>query len=122
MFQLNLAVGLFADLSSEEGRSGAIDHEKSPVPPSNDLVFRWTDTEAAAALVGADAVEEDAGVAGLIDAGRVSVAAPFPFNEEMVIAVSVLGGDAAEFLAGDAEEAVLDGEDCEGDRRTCSFR
>ena len=64
---------------------------------------------AARAAVGAGRVQEDAGVAHELAA--VGPLAPPVFDDQVIVAVRLLGGDVAVAVAGDVEQAVRDAED-----------
>ena len=64
---------------------------------------------AAGAAVGAGRVQQDAGVPHVLAA--VGPLPPLVLDDQVIVAVLLLGGDVAEAVAGDVEHAVLDAED-----------
>src|SRR5262249_42157680 len=59
-------------------------------------------------LGGSGAVQEDARVADRVLARRPALAAPLELHDEAVVVVLLVGGQAAELLARDVDDAVLD--------------
>src|SRR5262249_21614817 len=83
---------------------GALDH----------LALDGLHPRAAGRPVLADAVQEDAAVARGLLPRRPGLLAPFELHDEVIVRVLLLRREAAEGLAGDADHAVLDGEDLVG--------
>ena len=64
------------------------------------------------AAVGPGRVQQDAGVADVLAA--VGLLAPLVLDDQVIVAVLLVGGDIAEAVAGDVQHAVVDAEDLRG--------
>ncbi len=95
------------DLAAVDDDRGAVDEPEVAAIVLLDLALDRLGPD----LVGADAVEQDARVAHGVLAGGPLLLAPLEFELEAVVAVFLHGQEAAEFLARDVDEAVLDPED-----------
>ena len=109
--QIEFGALSLADPRSQPGLPLAGDHQQIAGASLDDLRLDRLQPHARGGSVLADAVHQDAAVAGLCGAVAVRRAAPLPLDDQVVIAVHLPRRDAAPLLAGDAQDAVLDRED-----------
>src|SRR5439155_21650604 len=107
-------VGADGDVAGEADRDDlalgvlAADDDEVADAALSELALDARHPGAAGAAVRAGGVQEDARVANVLAA--VGAPAPFVFHDQVIILVRLGGGDVAEAVAGDVQEAVLHGE------------
>src|SRR5690606_1861187 len=85
-------------------------HEDIADATFNDLGFDRRHPAAAKAAIGTEGVYQDAGDAGVVLAAVPSPLTPFELNDQVVIAVGLLGDQPTPAVTGDVQQAVFDRE------------